>query len=93
MAFAVSRRREYDADATAAELTRNPMGLASALRKLEAATHPTRLVGRGSAHLCIVDPCGRLVNEREGPVASFFATHPPIAKRIEILERMAGARA
>ncbi len=93
MAFAVSRRREYDADAAAAEFTRNPRGLAGALRKLEAAAHPTTTIGRGSAHLCIVDPRGRAINEREGAVASLFATHPPIAKRIAILEAMAGARA
>lgn len=93
MAFAVSRRREFHADATAAELTRNPLGLAGALRKLEAAVSATTTIGRGSAHLCIVDPRGLAVNEREGRVASLFATHPPIARRIEILERMAGARA
>jgi heat shock protein HtpX len=93
MAFAVSRRREYDADAAAAEFTRNPRGLAGALRKLDAAAHPTTTIGRGSAHLCIVDPRGRWVNEREGPVASLFATHPPIEKRIALLEAMAGGRA
>ncbi len=93
MAFAVSRSREYHADASAAEFTRNPIGLARALRKIEAAAAPTTAIGRGSAHLCIADPRGRAVNEREGRVASLFATHPPIAKRIAILESMAGARA
>jgi heat shock protein HtpX len=92
MAFAVSRSRELHADASAAEFTRNPLGLASALRKIEAAAGPTTTVGRGSAHLCIADPRGRAVNDREGRVASLFATHPPIATRIAMLERMAGAR-
>ena len=90
MAFAVSRSREYDADASAAEFTRNPIGLAKALRKIDAAVQPTRSVKRGSAHLCIADPQGRAVNDREGRVSELFATHPPIMKRIAILEGMAG---
>lgn len=93
MAFAVSRSREYHADASAAEFTRNPIGLARALRRIDAAAGPTTTIGRGSAHLCIADPRGRAVNSREGAVASLFATHPPIAKRIALLEAMAGARA
>ena len=91
MAFAVSRSREYDADASAAEFTRNPIGLAKALRKIDAAVQPTMSVKRGSAHLCIADPQGRAVNEREGRISGLFATHPPIMKRIAILEGMAGA--
>lgn len=90
LAFAVSRSREFDADASAAEFTRNPIGLAKALRKIDAAAEPTRSVKRGSAHLCIADPQGRAVNNAEGAIASLFATHPPIAKRIAILENMAG---
>ncbi|MFN0151992.1 MAG: M48 family metallopeptidase [bacterium] len=90
LAFAVSRSREFDADASAAEFTRNPVGLAKALRKIDAAAEPTRSVKRGSAHLCIADPQGRAVNKSEGALASLFATHPPIAKRIAILENMAG---
>jgi heat shock protein HtpX len=88
LATAVSRRREYLADASGAELTRNPLGLASALRKLEAATAPTARIHRGTAHLCIADPLGRPVNEREGWLADLFATHPPIAERIARLEGM-----
>lgn len=90
LAMAVSRSREYLADASAAELTRNPLGLASALRKLAAAHEPTRLIHQGSAHLCITDPRGLKVNEREGEAANLFGTHPPIGKRIAILENMAG---
>jgi heat shock protein HtpX len=91
MAFAVSRTREFDADAAAAEFTRNPLGLASALKKIDAAAAPTTTIGRGNAHLCIADPAGHEVNNSEGRVASLFATHPPIEKRIAILEAMAGA--
>ena len=90
MAMAVSRSREYLADASAAELTRNPLGLASALRKIAAAHEPTHLISQGSAHLCITDPRGLRVNERDGAVADWLGTHPPIARRIALLEGMAG---
>jgi heat shock protein HtpX len=93
LATAVSRRREYLADASGAELTRNPLGLASALKKLEAAAAPTASIYRGTAHLCIADPLGRAVNQRDGWVADLFATHPPIADRIARLEAMAYRRA
>ena len=90
LALAVSRSREYLADASSVELTRNPLGLAAALRKIGAAHHPTQLIAQGSAHLCITDPRGWRVNEHEGEAAEWFGTHPPLAKRIAILEGMAG---
>ena len=89
MAMLVSRKREYLADASGAELTRNPLGLASALRKLDSATAPTESIKRGSAHLCIVDPLGRNINSKEGFTAELFGTHPPIEKRILALDAMA----
>ncbi len=89
LAMAVSRSREYLADASGAELTRNPMGLANALRKLQAATTPTARIQRGSAHLCITDPLERPLNEKRGAVADLLATHPPIEDRIARLEAMA----
>jgi len=89
LAMAVSRRREYLADATAAELTRNPLGLASALEKIERAVEPTPMIKRGSAHLCIADPLGPKLDNREGPWANLWATHPPMAKRIAALKAMA----
>jgi heat shock protein HtpX len=89
MAMLVSRRREYLADASGAELTRNPLGLASALRKLESASSPTESIKRGAAHLCIVDPLGRNINSKEGFTAELFGTHPPIEKRILALDAMA----
>jgi heat shock protein HtpX len=92
LATGISRRREYLADASGAALTRNPLGLASALRKLEAATAPTARIYRGTAHLCITDPLGQAVNEREGWLADLFATHPPIADRVARLEAMAYRR-
>jgi heat shock protein HtpX len=89
MAMLVSRRREYLADASGAELTRNPLGLASALRKIENAVAPTESIKRGAAHLCIVDPLGRSLNSKEGFTAELFGTHPPIEKRIVALDAMA----
>ena len=89
VAMAVSREREYLADASGSELTRNPGALASALEKIDASKAPTPSIKQGVAHLCIADPRGRAVNEREGRWAELFATHPPIAKRIALLHEMA----
>ena len=91
LAMAVSRQREYLADATGAELTRNPLGLASALEKIEDAVAPTPSIKRGTAHLCIADPLGRPVSSREGAWADLWATHPPMLKRVAALRAMAMA--
>ena len=88
LAMAVSRKREYLADATGAQLTRNPMALASALEKLEGATAATESITRGAAHLCIVDPSPGLLSSREGFLADFVASHPPIRQRIVRLRGM-----
>ena len=92
LAMMVSRRREYLADASGAELTRNPLGLASALEKIESAAAPTASVNRGTAHLCIADPLGRAMNLKEGAWANLFASHPPMAARIAALKEMAFQR-
>ena len=89
LALAVSRKREYLADATAAQFTRNPAALASALEKIEHADAPTKAIKHGVAHLCIADPLGRRVTNREGFVADLLATHPPMARRIARLKQMA----
>lgn len=89
LAMAVSRKREYLADATGAQLTRNPMALASALEKLEGATGATASVFQGAAHLCIVDPSPGLMSSKEGFLADFVASHPPIRQRIIKLRGMA----
>jgi heat shock protein HtpX len=88
LATAVSRRREYLADATGAELTRNPIGLASALEKIDQAAAPTPSVKRGTAHLCIADPLGLRLDQKEGSWADLWATHPPMSKRIAALKAM-----
>lgn len=89
MAMAISRKREYLADASGAELIRNPSALANALQKIEESSTPTASIKRGVAHLCIADPLGRSLTAREGFVANLFATHPPMRERIYRLNKMA----
>ena len=89
LAMAVSRKREYLADASSAQFTRNPGALASALEKLDAAKEPTRSITQGAAHLCIVDPSGRALNSKDGRIADFLASHPPMHHRITRLKGMA----
>jgi heat shock protein HtpX len=89
LALGVSRQREYLADATSAQLTRNPMALAAALEKIEHAHAPTSSIKQGTAHLCIADPLGRRVSAREGHLADFLGTHPPMAIRVARLKAMA----
>lgn len=85
--LAVSRSREYGADAGGAELSGNPLGLASALRKLEQANHAQPMESAAShpatAHLFIVNPLSGL------NMAKLFSTHPPTEERIRRLEAMA----
>ena len=89
LSMAVSRKREYLADATGSQFTRNPGALASALAKLDAAANPTQTITRGAAHLCIVDPAARKISDREGFLGDVFASHPPIKQRIIRLNGMA----
>ncbi len=81
---AVSRQREYLADATSAEITRYPEGLASALAKLGQYGKPLRRKSSSMAHMYIADPV------KPGLVERVFSTHPPIPKRIERLRAMGG---
>lgn len=89
LAMAVSRQREYLADASGAELSRNPAALASALEKIDAADDPTRKIKKGTGHLCIADPLGREANTHEGFLANLLGTHPPVQRRITLLKAMA----
>jgi heat shock protein HtpX len=81
---AISRQREYLADATSAMTTRDPDGLASALAKLSAQGQPLRRANTSMAHLWIADPL------KPNALARMFATHPPIPERIERLHEMGG---
>jgi heat shock protein HtpX len=78
---ATSRQREYLADATAVELTRNPTGLARALAALRNDRDPLDLANRGSQHLWFTNPIGSLNDGR----AHWFSTHPTLDARIERL--------
>ena len=85
--MAVSRQREYLADATAVEFTRNPLGLAKALEKIRDADMPFHRATRGTAHLFIANPLRRRIDDREGALADLLSTHPPINRRILLLYR------
>ena len=80
--MAVSRQREYLADATSAMTTRHPDALARALEKLEAYGRPMQRQNTSMAHLWIADPL------KPGLMARLFSTHPPIAERVERLHTM-----
>jgi heat shock protein HtpX len=88
LALGVSRKREYLADALGAQFTRNPLALAAALERIEHAHAATTAIKRGAAHLCIADPLGRRLDNREGWLADVLATHPPMGKRIARLKGM-----
>ncbi|MEM5872438.1 MAG: M48 family metallopeptidase, partial [Candidatus Aenigmatarchaeota archaeon] len=78
---AISRRREYLADAGSAELTRYPDGLANALEKIKKINQGKMNVSEAVSHLFFTDP-------NKSPLDSLFATHPPIEERIRILRAM-----
>jgi heat shock protein HtpX len=82
--LAVSRQREYLADASGALLTRYPHGLASALQKIAADTEPLEVANKATASLYIANP----LHDRPTFLDGMFNTHPPIAERIRRLEAM-----
>ncbi|MFO7652598.1 MAG: M48 family metallopeptidase [Candidatus Krumholzibacteriia bacterium] len=85
--FAISRKREYLADATAAVYTRYPEGLASALEKIAAAPQKLASANKATAPMYIVNPLAR----RGAAAADLTATHPPISQRVKILRSMTQA--
>jgi heat shock protein HtpX len=85
--FALSRKREYLADAGSAELTRNPLALASALRKISSDPVIEAVKRNDVAQMFIENPQAEVENSSVS-FSTLFATHPPIAKRIEILEQL-----
>lgn len=82
--LAISRKREFLADANGAFLTRYPPGLASALKKLAADREPLEAANKATAHLYIVNP----LKDFKGKVNKLFSTHPPVEERIAALEKM-----
>lgn len=86
MKFAISRKREYMADAGAAEMTKNPLALASALRKISADPDIEAVKREDVAQLFIEHP-GKQAKSALSGLSGLFSTHPPIKKRIAILEQ------
>ena len=89
MRLALSRRRESLADVSGVELTRNPAGLLSALRKLEQNDKPFKTMNHATAAMCIDDP----LQHHEAWYHHLYDTHPPIAERIAELEKIASGQA
>ena len=85
--LAMSRQREYLADAEGATLTRYPPGLAGALRKIAADHTPMRVANNATGHLWLNQP-SRVPGERNHWFENLFTTHPPIEERIRVLEEM-----
>ncbi len=82
--MAISREREYLADANAIKLTRYPDGLAGALQAIAADPEPLAAANKATAHLYIANP----LHDHGGWLNNLFSTHPPIEERIARLERM-----
>ena len=87
--MSISRQREYHADAAAAEFTRNPLGLASALEKIVHGGAQVPGGNRGTQHLFIVNPLRTFSDD----ASALMSTHPPTERRIQRLRAMAGAAA
>jgi heat shock protein HtpX len=87
--LAASRKREGLADVSGVELTRNPMGLAGALRKIADDREVLEVANHATQHMYIVNP----IKSFEERARSMWDTHPPIAERIRVLEELAGAYA
>lgn len=86
--MAVSRKREYLADASGALLTRYPEGLASALEKISSYSSPMKRASHATAHLFISDPYGSQRRSLGQKIGGLFHTHPPAAERIARLRGM-----
>jgi heat shock protein HtpX len=87
--LAISRRREFMADAGSVEITRQPTGLISALKKISEDTEPLEAANKATAHMYIVNPFKGKTKSAISTFAGLFNTHPPIAERIATLQKMA----
>lgn len=86
--LAISRRREFMADAGSVEVTRQPQGLISALAKISADSEPLEAANKATAHLYIVSPFKSNIKGSVGMLAGLFNTHPPLKERISTLQKM-----
>jgi heat shock protein HtpX len=83
--LAISRKREFLADASGVLLTRYPEGLASALQKISTAGIPMQRVNKATAHLFIANPLPQKNFGTGKKFASFFSTHPPVEERVKAI--------
>lgn len=88
MQLALSRRREYLADASAVELTRNPDGLISALQKLDSDPNELKTANQSTAHMYIVNPFKQNLKNEKKKKTNIFSTHPSIDDRIEAIRNL-----
>jgi len=87
--LAISRRREFNADAGAVAITRQPSGLISALKKIAVDTEPLEAANKATAHLYIENPFKNKIGDARSTFSELFNTHPPVEKRIAELKKMA----
>ncbi|MGO9602025.1 MAG: M48 family metallopeptidase [Candidatus Binataceae bacterium] len=90
VAMGISRQREYLADASSVEFTRNPRALLRALEQIAKTESPLKAGTSGTAHLFIVNPREGVREDKEGFFDNLLSTHPPLNKRIERLRAMLG---
>jgi len=83
--LAISRRREFLADASAAGMTRNPEGLARALEKISSDKEPLEAANKATAHMYISNPLKNHSKDAIGWFSGFFQTHPPVQERLKAL--------
>ena len=90
IAMAISRQREYLADASSVEFTRNPRALLRALEHIAQTESPLKHASRGVAHLFMVNPLEGAREDDEGFWSNLFSTHPPLSRRIARLRALLG---
>lgn len=87
--LAISRTREFGADASSVAITRQPQGLISALQKIAHDREPLEAANKATAHLYIMNPFKDKAHSAVGIFANLFNTHPPVEERIKVLQKMA----
>jgi len=87
--LAISRKREFMADAGGVSITRQPTGLISALKKISEDVEPLEAANKATAHLYIISPFKKNSGRAVEKLAGLFNTHPPVSERIKVLQSMA----
>ena len=86
--LAISRKREFIADAGSVAITRQPQGLISALQKIAQDSEPLEVANKATAHLYIENPFKNKVKSKVSWFSKLFNTHPPVEERIKMLKSM-----